>query len=175
MERKGLITRGNTMMKKAIAFSLVMVMALAGMVALGANEVSAATICSSDITAIKNSDNTITVVISTAGDMSEFDFGIVYDNTKLSPQRINWNDGFRKFYGEVNGLYTQADLGTYVVVGGVTDRTCSYWGDLVKVTFNVIGDTPGSVMLVHDSASYDFDFSNAIKVPTTKVLNLNNL
>lgn len=172
MERKNVTTRVNKMMKSVIAFSLAMVMALAGMAAFGAKEVSAATTCSSGIGAIENADGTITVKIMAIGSLAEFDFGLVYDNTKVKVVDYAFTDDFISSY---KGMYTGYDFGDYVVFGGVHSNTSfTYIGRVAYVTFSVIGQDAGTVMLVHDSAKYHHDFSNATSVSTTKVLDLND-
>lgn len=173
MERKDLMIRVNKVMKKAIAFSLVMVMALAGMAALGSRRVDAATDpkLSTGLNAWENADGTITARFMALGNLEMFDLGLVYDKTKVKVIDYGFEDNFINNY---KGIYTSHDFGNYVVFGGTSGKYTYYLGMVGYVTFSVLGDDPGSIMLVHDSTGYNGDFTDAGHASSTVRMDLND-
>lgn len=130
--------------------------------------------CEADVR--NNGDGTMDVILKGDDDgtnLDMFDYGLVYDNTKVSVEKIQWDSSFEKKYtdcveGQYGGILAEADLGTYVVVGGVhTDVNYSVAADekIVVVTFKVKdGQNPGEILLTDDSAQYDKDFTDAVGV-----------
>lgn len=102
--------------------------------------------------------------------LSQFDYGLVYDNTKLSVEKIAWDSAFLNKYSmlvniSANGILETADLKTHVVLGGVNASNVFYVATnevFATVTFRVKdGKNTGEILLTDDSAQYDSDFTDA--------------
>ena len=112
-----------------------------------------------------NGDSTFTVILKGKNggtSLETFDYGIVYDNTKMTVQSMIWNSALKEEY-EKNGIITSGDLKTYVVCGGVNaDKYTVAEDDIIfEATFNVKDEKDtGEIMVVADSAGYDGDFSS---------------
>lgn len=112
-----------------------------------------------------NGDSTFTVILKGkkgGTSLETFDYGIVYDNTRMTVQSMIWNSVLKEEY-EKNGSTTSANLKTYVVCGGVnTDKYTAAEDDIIfEATFNVKDEKDtGEIMVVADSVGYDGDFSS---------------
>lgn len=122
-----------------------------------------------------NGDGTLDVILRGDDDntnLTMFDYGLVYDNTKLSMENIAWTEEFESAYTKGDrGILAQADLDTYVVAGGVhvdNEYIVTKEQNFLVVTFKVLdGKNAGEILLTDDSAQYDKDFTNATGVILT--------
>lgn len=101
-------------------------------------------------------------------DLTEFDFGIAYNEEVLTVEKIKWSVDFVIAYNGHSGMSTYNDNNgekyahPYVVFGGTAKDSVVYSGNLIEITFAAkTTELTGTLNLVKDSAEYYKDISQA--------------
>ena len=127
-----------------------------------------------------NDDGTLTVSVGATGNMSMFDFGIAYDNSKLEVLKVtdemtgelvpalDWDSAFNLNYSKYTGALAANDFGTYVVFGGTCSNDKFSLKDnatVATVKFKVIGDAKkADLAVVQNSAKFQEKYGVAFTV-----------
>lgn len=153
--------------KKIIASALAATMVMASSAMVFADETTGSAVSTGDaakpvyeeltpckVSATKTvADGQVTVTISVDGDVSLFDFGIVYDANEVTYKSYKKDAAFGEAYDGANGIMAasnNAEL-NYVVIGGTSDEL-TYKGTALTVVFDAKVENP-TISVIKDSKS----------------------
>ena len=121
--------------------------------------------------------NEIKIFIHTdQADLTQFNFGLVYDNNCLEKTNCSWSSEFLDSYYDKQGAVADCvNLDNAVIFIGINSEQFLWTGSIFEVTLHVKSDQAGKLMLVNHAMDYNGDFSNAEEKADTLVIDLNNM
>lgn len=171
----------KTKMKRVLSVMLASAMALSmNVITFAADNKEDIVMATPKISTALNDDGTLTVSVGATGNMSMFDFGIAYDNSKLEVLKVtdemtgelvpalDWDSAFNLNYSKYTGALAANDFGTYVVFGGTCSNDKFSLKDnatVATVKFKVIGDAKkADLAVVQNSAKFQEKYGVAFTV-----------
>ena len=168
-------------MKRVLSVMLASAMALSmNVITFAADNKEDIVMATPKISTALNDDGTLTVSVGATGNMSMFDFGIAYDNSKLEVLKVtdemtgelvpalDWDSAFNLNYSKYTGALAANDFGTYVVFGGTCSNDKFSLKDnatVATVKFKVIGDAKkADLAVVQNSAKFQEKYGVAFTV-----------